>query len=716
MNTGLESLLMVARYHHIQPSKEALNDTWQNSSTDCADPIQHLQNIARSIGLNSGLIDVTWEKLLKLGGAFPVMVVLNNSKFVVACGVKLNEQGQALLLVQDPLSNKENELLQLPQTTFCKEWGGKVILLKPINQELEVKKPFGFSWLIEQACGQKKLIAQVFLISFVMHLLAFVVPIFTMTVFDKVIRFSGYSTLHVLFVGALMILVFNALFGYMRSLLILHMAGRLEIIMTDRITKNILGLPLSFFQKIPAGKLLKNIQDANQVREFIQGNLLYTLIEATSFIIVLPVLFLFSTELTFVVIALASLIALSILLSMNTHKKRMTKLYEVEAQRQSMIAESIMGVETLKSLAIEDEYYKKLLSTSAKASYLQKSVGRLSAVLSEFSGFIQKLMSLVIIWLGAQMVLQGQLTIGALIAFNIMAGRIAGPLVQMVGLIKKYEEVAISIKMLSKVLNQPPERLREGGITPPLKGAVEFRSVDFYYDKTQPKTLDQINFLIKPGMKVGIVGPSGSGKSTVAKLLQGLFKPDGGYVRFDGMSISEFDLNYLRSSLGVVSQDSYLFKGSVHQNIAKASPVSSREKVIDVAKLVGAHEFIESLPQGYDTELEEQAANLSGGQRQRLCFARALLQKPKVLILDEATSGLDAQSEHLIYENLNRICAGATLINISHRLASMPEMDLILVLESGSLVASGKHQQLLQQPGTYQDLWQQQFSSALEVA
>ena len=537
-----------------------------------------------------------------------------------------------------------------------------------------------------------------------------------MVVFDKVVRYQAYSTLHVLFVGAIGVLVFNAILGYIRSLLIVHIGGRLDIVLSERATTSILGLPLSFFKQQDCGKLVKKIHEASAVREFVTGNLLYTLIEATAFVFFLPALFFFNVPLTLIVVGCAGCITVVMVVTIGAHKRQLRDLYKAEADRQAMIVESIMGAETIKAHALERDQTRRLLTQSAAIVDHHKRIGRLSGKVSEISGFFQRVMSIAIIWLGVQFVLQGQLTIGMLIAFNIMAGRIAGPLVQIVSLIKKGQESALAVNMLAGLINQAPERLREGGITLNIKGALEFKNIDFSYNKDVGNVLSEINFSVPSGMKVGVVGPSGSGKSSLANLVLGLYRPNKGLVRIDGYNIQDYDLDHLRRQMGVVMQEGYLFKATVRENIAKSVPGCSLERVIKAAKLVDAHEFIEELPHGYDTVLDEKASNLSGGQRQRICFARALLTNPAILVLDEATSALDADSEQIILDNLEMIAKGRTLLHISHRMVSMLKMDKIIVVDQGRIVAYDGHDRLMEECELYQRMWSKQLNIERKAA
>ncbi|CAM3540891.1 peptidase domain-containing ABC transporter [Parendozoicomonas haliclonae] len=697
--TAVDCLVILGRYHHLQLSPAQLNTS--GSVWDSAEILR----IARDCGLQASEQSVSWEQLPALGTAMPVMVPLANGNSVVLSGFRQNRSGELMALISDPLSERK-ELLEVGREEFCGVWQETIILVKPLLQTLEPPKAFDLRWLWQRLTEQKSVVAQVFSYSLVMHLLAFILPIFTMVVFDKVVGFEGYATLHLLFIAAIITLLLHGLLGLIRQQLILHASGRLDIVLAERAINSLLSLPLPFFQKLRSGQLIKQLQDADQVRQFVSGSLLFTLLETLAIVVLIPVLMLFSVPMTVMVLVFGGLIGLCSWIGLKLSREPVQQLNREEGERQARLVESVSGIETLKTLSLEQSQVRRWLDAAVRQMVLRRKVGSMGAVINEATQFLQRLMLLSIIWWGAQLVLAGEMTLGVLIAFNIMAGRISGPLVQLASLASRYQETATSARMLGKVLNHEPERLRTGGLSIPVKGALELDKVSFRYHAEQADYLSDISVKIRAGEKIGIVGASGAGKSTLARLLLGLLKPTSGTVRLDGYNLKEFDLNWLRSCVSGVFSDSRLFSGSVLDNLTMVAPSASREDVIACCRLTGAHTFIEQLPQGYDSQLDEGGLNLSTGQRQRLVLARALLANPQVLVMDEATSALDGESETQLWKNLPAISRGRTLIHISHRLSSMVMMDRVLVMESGKVVASGSHHQLLAGNAHYQKLWQ----------
>jgi subfamily B ATP-binding cassette protein HlyB/CyaB len=394
-----------------------------------------------------------------------------------------------------------------------------------------------------------------------------------------------------------------------------------------------------------------------------------------------------------------------------TFQRRLQKLYAAEGSRQAMLVETIHGMRTVKALAIEPMQRRVWDQRSAQSISMHFRVGQISITGNAITDFLGKLLPVVIIVVGAQDVFNQTLSVGALIAFQMITGRVTQPLIAIVGLVNEYQETALSVRMLGEVMNRPSEgRAGAGGLRPVLKGQINFDDVTFRYPGAAQTALDRASFTIQEGTVVGIVGRSGSGKSTLTKLIQGLYPVQEGIVRFDGVDAREIELAHLRRQVGVVLQENFLFRGTVRENIAATKPDAPFEEIVAAAQASGADEFIERLPQGYDTVLEENASNLSGGQKQRLSIARSLLAKPRILILDEAASALDPESEAIFIANLSKIAVGRTVIMISHRLSTLVNADNILVMQHGRLMDVGKHQELLTRCSTYQHLWNQQTS------
>jgi ATP-binding cassette subfamily B protein len=453
------------------------------------------------------------------------------------------------------------------------------------------------------------------------------------------------------------------------------------------------------------------MQQVEKIRGFMTGRMFFTFLDATSLLIFLPILFTYSVKLALITLVFTMLIAGIVAAMVPTFQRRLKDLYQAEGERQSMMVETIHGMRTVKALAIEPTQRRLWDQRSALSINMQFRVGTLAITGNAITDFLGKLLPVVIIVLGAQEVFDQTMTVGALIGFQMITGRVTAPLISIVGMVNEYQETVLSIKMMGEVMNRPSEgRATAGGLRPELAGEISFDEVTFRYPGSSNAALDRASFTIPAGKIVGVVGRSGSGKTTLTKLIQGLYPIQEGIVRFDRTDAREIELAHLRRQIGVVLQENFLFRGTVRDNISAAKPEATFEEIVAAADAAGASEFIERMPQGYNTMLEENASNLSGGQKQRLSIARSLLTKPRILILDEAASALDPESEAIFIKNLSRIAVGRTVVMISHRLSTLVNAHAILVMQQGKLVDSGRHEELLQRSEVYKHLWNQQTS------
>jgi len=546
-----------------------------------------------------------------------------------------------------------------------------------------------------------------------LYALGLATPIFFQLIIDKVLVHQSYATLTVLAIGVGVALLFEAVFVFLRRYLLIYATNRIDIRVATRTFRHLLDLPITFFEQASAGVLVKHMQQSSRIREFLTGRLFLTLLDALSLFVFLPVLMLYSWPLSLIVLGFSALIGLVVALLIAPFRKRLAALYAAEGARQGLLVETVHGIRTIKSLAMEPVQRRVWDDRSAQTINTRFKVETISVTAQAVTGLLEKLMAVAIIGLGAIQVFDGTMTVGALIAFNMLAGRVSGPLVQIVTMVHEYQEVALSVRMLGEVMNRDVERAgRTEGLRPALEGGIEFENIAFRYRQDDAFALTNLSFEIPEGSVFGLVGRSGSGKSTVTRLIQGLYPVQQGLVRIGGHDVRELDLNHLRRNVGVVLQDNFLFRGTVRDNIAAAKPDATFEQVVQAAALAGAVEFIEQLPRGYDTLIEEGAENLSGGQRQRLSIARALVTDPRILIMDEATSALDPESEAIVKRSIKGIAAGRTVIIVSHRLSMLTDADAILVIDRGKMVDLGPHSQLVSRCTTYRHLWNQQTKLA----
>ncbi|MGZ4992999.1 MAG: peptidase domain-containing ABC transporter [Methylobacter sp.] len=705
-HTSIQCLTAIAQHHGLQINPEWLIQQYALAEEEPAPAL--LLRIASEIGLKAKAGKLSWEALLAQGGVFPVLAKLRNGHSVIIVGARA--EGDGKIAVLDPLISGATVDLQ-DRGQLCKHWDGDVVFLKRSHSLADPNQPFGLRWFIPEILKQKAAFRDIAIAAIAMQFLALASPIFFQLVIDKVLVHQSASTLWVLGVGITIALTFDAIFGYLRQLLTLAATNKIDMRLTRRTFGHLLSLPIDYFETTTAGVITRHMQQLESIRHFLTGRLFITGLDTIGLFLFLPILFTYSTKLAIIVLVFTLVIAGIIAGLLPTYRRRLNALYSAEGKRQSMLVETIHGMRTVKALAIEPSQRRIWDQISAEAITMHFRVGKLGITGGAITDLLGKLLPVTIIVIGAQDVFDQALSVGALIAFQMISARVSAPLIAIVGLINEFEQTALSVRMLGEVMNRQPEgRMGAGGLRPQLVGEITFQDVTFRYPGASATALDRATFTVPAGAVVGIVGRSGSGKTTLTKLIQGLYSVQEGIVRFDGTDAREIDLAHLRRQVGVVLQENFLFRGTVRDNISMAKPDATFEEIVASAEAAGAAEFIERLPQGYDTLLEENAANLSGGQKQRLSIARSLLSKPRILILDEAASALDPESEAIFIHNLSRIAIGRTVIMISHRLSTLVNAHAILVMQHGRLVDSGRHEELLLRSSTYQQLWNQQTS------
>jgi subfamily B ATP-binding cassette protein HlyB/CyaB len=705
-HTTIQCLTAIAQHHGLQVNPERLIQEYALGAEEPQSPL--LLRVANEIGLKAKVGQLSWEALLVQGGVYPILGRLKDGNSVIIVGARTEAEGKVAVL--DPqVSGATVQLLD--RATFCQRWSGDVVFLKRSHSLTDPNQPFSLRWFIPEILKQKAAFRDIAIAAIAMQFLALASPMFFQLVIDKVLVHQSASTLWVLGVGIVIALLFDSAFGYLRQLVTLAATNKIDMRLTRRTFGHLLSLPIDYFETTTAGVITRHMQQLESIRHFLTGRVFFTVLELLGFAIFLPILFTFSAKLAIITLSFTILMAAIIMGLLPTYRRRLDALYAAEGKRQSMLVETIHGMRTIKALAIEPAQRRIWDQISAKSIMMHFQVGKLGVAGAAITDFLGKLLPVTIIVVGAQDVFDQSLSVGALIAFQMISGRVVQPLIALVGLINEYQQTILSVGYLGEVMNRPSEgRIGAGGLRPQLVGEITFQDVTFRYPGASATALDRANFTIPAGAVVGIVGRSGSGKTTLTKLIQGLYSVQEGIVRFDGIDAREIDLAHLRRQIGVVLQENFLFRGTVRENISMAKPEATFEEIVASAEAAGAAEFIERLPQGYDTLLEENASNLSGGQKQRLSIARSLLVKPNILILDEAASALDPESEAIFINNLSRIAIGRTVVMISHRLSTLVNAHTILVMQHGRLVDSGRHEELLERSPTYQHLWNQQTS------
>lgn len=704
-DTGLICLVNVARFHGLAADAAQIRHAHARTAEE-AMGVTELLRAGRSLGLKVRSVESNWSRLA--GTPLPAIARHVDGHFFILAAIRDDK-----VLIQDPL---EQRPLTLPRNLFEQAWSGSLILVTRRASIRELGGRFGFGWFVPAVLKYRQLFAEVLAASFFLQLFALITPLFFQVIIDKVLVHRGMTTLDVLAIGLLAVSLFEVVLGGLRSYVFSHTTNRVDVMLGAKLFSHLLRLPLAYFEARRVGDSVARVRELENIRQFLTGSALTLVIDLFFTLVFFAVLYYYSPALTGVV---AGAIPFYILLSAwvtPVLRRRLEEKFNRGAENQAFLVESVNGIQTLKSMAVEPQMqhrWEEQLAGYVGASFRASNLGNIA---NQCAGFINKVTVVLILWIGATLVMRGQLTVGQLIAFNMIAARVSGPILRLVQLWQDFQQAGISVRRLGDILNTPTEPgYKPGRATlPEIEGAIRFDHVSFRYSPETPQVLREITVDIRPGEVVGIVGRSGSGKSTLSKLVQRLYVPERGRLFIDGVDLALVEPAWLRRQVGVVLQENFLFNRSVRENIALASPGLPMEPVVTAARLAGAHEFILELPEGYDTLVGEHGANLSGGQRQRIAIARALVTDPHILILDEATSALDYESERIVQENMQAISKGRTVFIIAHRLSAVRHADRVLVLDQGRLVEQGSHDALVRQRGIYARLHAMQLGLAAE--
>lgn len=612
------------------------------------------------------------------------------------------------VIIADPAKG----LVKQTPEDFFKVWTGVLILMIPSQAFERGDHTTGtFSRFLKLLLPQKRLLTGIFIISLLFTMLGILGAFYFKFLLDEILPYQLHTTLTWISVGVIALMIFKIVLSSFRSYLLLLLSQKLDINLILSYYRHVVRLPMNFFDTRKTGEVLSRLMDASKVRDAISSAALTIMIDSLM-VVAGGVILYMQNHYLFAVAALMIPLYAAIVWGFHRSFERLNrKQMEENASLTSYLVESINGIETVKAYHAEN---RANLATEKKFVVLLRSVfrlGNMHIMQGSLKGFVQAVGGIVILWVGALQVLDGKLTIGQLITFNALLAYFLEPIQNLINLQSSLQTAIVAADRLAEIMDLEQEKAPDDhrNMQPlSLKGDIDFRQVHFRYG-TRELVLKDINLHIRQGEKIAIVGESGSGKTTLAKLLMRFYKSESGDVLIGGNHIEDIQMEALRSRIAYISQETFFFNGTIQENLCLgADDQTSMEELVEAAKLSQAHEFINRLALRYQSLLEENASNLSGGQRQRLALARALLTKPDILILDEATSNLDSTTERAVSETIHRL-EGVTMIIIAHRLSTVMRCNRIFVMEQGSIVESGTHFDLLEQRGRYYDLWKDQL-------
>ena len=693
---GLVALVMMLRFQGLGVNPEQIRHQFGGVPIG----LPEMLRCAKTFGLKARVSTTNWSRLA--GTPMPALASLREGGFLL-----LGKAGEDKVMVLEP-GRPRPEIMT--QAALEAVWDGRLLLMTKRASLTDLSRRFDLTWFLGAVHKYKRLLTEVLIASFFLQVFALVAPMFFQVVVDKVLVHRSLSTLEVLAVGLVAIALFETILGILRTYLFSHTTNRIDVELGARLFRHLLALPIGYFQARRVGDSVARVRELENIRNFLTSSGLTLLIDLFFTGVFIAVLFFYSPLLTWIVLASFPFYIGISAAATPLFQKQLDEKFKRGAENQAFLVESVTGIETLKAMAVEPQMqrrWEEQLAGYVAASFRVTSLGN---VTSQIVQFVSKLVSAAILYFGAKLVINGELSVGELIAFNLLAGRVSAPVLRLAQTWQDFHQARLSVDRLGDILNTAPEPVYNPSrmALPALRGDITFEHVSFRYRIDGPEILHDINLDVPAGQVIGIVGTSGSGKSTLAKMVQRLYLPESGRVLIDGVDVTQVDPAQLRRQIGVVLQDSMLFNCSIRDNIALVDPAVPAETVVAAATLAGAHDFILKLSEGYDTIVGERGSSLSGGQRQRIAIARALISDPRILIFDEATSALDYESERIVQQNMEQMSRGRTVIIIAHRLSALRIADRVVTIEEGRLIEDGSHRDLIRAGGRYAKLYRLQ--------
>jgi ATP-binding cassette subfamily B protein len=704
MRGSQKSLILVARQLGIHIGPNDIPDRFKNDERELSP--KEMCELAHSFNLKAKSTKITDNELIKLLTKKQQILRLQNGRYVIALRIiDSKDDDKSILFLDTGVTTPKPQQISIKE--LKKGWDGQVILLKARSKAFEEQSELRLSWLIGESMRNRSVMVQVVIVALILNIFAVVPAVFMMLVLDKVVNYEAYSTLYVITSGVIVAYLFNGILGFLRAYLLDFLSQKVEAKLSVRVFEKLISLPMQRFHRESAN-FLRFTSQISVIKNTLTQKIFSTALDSVSLLVFIPILFFYSPVLFMVVFSFSILGAIASIIYSKRQRDSMGKVSKAEAKRQEFISVSVNGIENVKGLALEPTLKEQWRELEANFIIASEDMQKKSATLNNISSTINQLMTAMVIFVGVHLVFSGSLSAGILVGFNMLASRVSRPIIDLVTLKTEISKLVQSLQLVSGIVDANTETTARGQ-KPQLMGQISFRNVEFGYDDNT-KILKDVDLEINPRQVIGLTGKSGCGKSTIAKLIQGLYRPQSGIVALDNVDLRLLDLSHIRSQVSLVGSESYFFPGTIRESISRAAPNSSMDKITWAAKKVYAHDEIESFPDGYETFLEENATNLSTGLRQKLAIARALIRNPRVIILDDAITGFDVDSEIKLYDALSDIALGRTVIIVSNRLWHLRICNKIFVLDNGVITQQGSFEELKSVKGFFGETFNKQIS------
>ena len=702
MRSGLRALILVSRQFGVNVGANDIPEHYDIDDRELS--LQELATLAAQFGLRARPGKVSEQQLAKLISKKQQLLQLQNGRYLIALRYSTEEDGSRTLLAIDP-AKSDSRAHKVDFEEVAKSWRGDILLLKKKLAFVDEEREFSGGWLIGELVRNKTVLAQVIVVGLLVNLLALVPAVFIMIVLDKVVNYEAYSTLYVITCGVMFAYIINGFLGYIRTYILDFLGQKIDAKLSIKAFDTLLTLPMQRFNR-DSSILERMPQQVGQIKIAISQKILPTLLDGVSLFVFIPILYFYSPLLFFIVLGFSLAGALTTVISGNRHKQALMESGQLERKRQDLLSGVVNGIENVKGLALEPSLRAHWRETEAAYLLANEKTQQRAASQVNIQNTIQQLMTAAVIFVGVHLVFAGEVSAGILVAFNMLASRMSRPIIQLVTLGTEISRLKQAIQMVGSVINSTGEA-SSSGQKPQLTGGIELKNISFEYEENTP-VLQNLDLSIEPRQIVGITGKSGCGKSTIAKLIQGLYRPQSGAVLLDNTDLRLMDLSHIRSQISLVGPESHFFQGTILENLRRPMPNAPIERVRWAAEKVGVHREIENMAQSYETILEENATNLSTGTRQKLAIARALMRNPRILILDDAFTGFDVESEIHLLETLQDISVGRTILLIATRLWHLQLANKIFVVEEGKVTQSGTMENLREETGFFRATYEAQ--------